>query len=154
VRRCCRRSDQKASLKSLPLFSLFLCPPKSHLYKVIVVHLTLTRTSDLAFIELLDTRTDVGMSVNNVIRKLVIPDEELKPELPDVIINSLIYIRTKVTRQYMYPAAIVPDMTSSHQEFSFVGGKNDRCGNSVYFTDWISFPSRVASWKKQIGRAQ
>ncbi|CAB4010147.1 Hypothetical predicted protein [Paramuricea clavata] len=42
------------------------------------------KTGDLVFIELLDTRTDANIVVNAVIRKLVIPDEELKPVLPKV----------------------------------------------------------------------
>ncbi|XP_028405181.1 tudor domain-containing protein 7-like [Dendronephthya gigantea] len=42
------------------------------------------RMGDLIFIELLDTRTDANIVVNNVVRKLVIPDEELKPVLPKV----------------------------------------------------------------------
>ncbi|CAB4006903.1 Hypothetical predicted protein [Paramuricea clavata] len=42
------------------------------------------KTGDLVFIELLDTRTDANIVVNAVIRKLVMPDEELKPVLPKV----------------------------------------------------------------------
>ena len=51
----------------------------------VLILLTLFRTGDLIFIELLDTRTDANIVVNNVVRKLVIPDEELKPVLPQVI---------------------------------------------------------------------
>ena len=48
------------------------------------VHSSFFRTGDLVFIELLDTRTDANIVVNAVVRKLVIPDEELKPVLPKV----------------------------------------------------------------------
>jgi hypothetical protein len=48
------------------------------------VHSSFFRTGDLVFIELLDTRTDANIDVNAVVRKLVIPDEELKPVLPKV----------------------------------------------------------------------
>ena len=42
------------------------------------------RTGDLVFIELLDTRADANIVVNAVIRMLIIPDEDLKPVLPEV----------------------------------------------------------------------
>ncbi len=49
-----------------------------------LIHSAIFRTGDLVFIELMDTRTDANIVVNNVIRKLIIPDEELKPVLPKV----------------------------------------------------------------------
>ena len=46
------------------------------------------RSGDVTFIELVDTRSDANLVVNAVIRKLVIPDEELKPALPKVLYKT------------------------------------------------------------------
>lgn len=50
------------------------------------------RGPDLVFVELIDTRNDANIVVNDVIRKLVIPDEELKPVLPKVGETVEVYI--------------------------------------------------------------
>lgn len=42
------------------------------------------RSADLVFVELIETASAAQIVINDVVRKLVIPDEELKPVLPKV----------------------------------------------------------------------
>ena len=47
------------------------------------IHLSF-RSPELVFVDLIDTRNEAVVVVNDVIRKLVIQDVELKPVLPKV----------------------------------------------------------------------
>ena len=47
------------------------------------IHLSF-RSPELVFVDLIDTRNEAVVVVNDVIRNLVIQDEELKPVLPKV----------------------------------------------------------------------